>query len=169
MAFRKALSYAIDRKKVSSFAENGYELPADATGIKLPSPTGTTRASTRSLPTSATYNPAKAKATLLAAGFNYKGSQLFDPKGNKVSFTMIVPTGWSDWVLACQIMAQNFKKIGIDAQLVGLDQATWFTKSQSGQVDAHIHWTGFNINPVLPSSTATCPRSPSPRPAPTPA
>ena len=147
VAFRKALSYAIDRNKVSKVAENGYELPAEATGIKLPFPDWYDKSLDAQSMELTTYNPAKAKATLLAAGFKYQGDQLMDPKGNKVAMTLSVPAGWSDWVLACQIMVQNFKKIGIDAQFVGLEQAAWFTKSQAGQVDAHIHWTGFGTNP----------------------
>ena len=147
VAFRKALSYAIDRKKVSSIAENGYELPAEATGIKLPFPEWFDNSLNALSTDLSTFNPAKAKATLLAAGFKYQGDQLMDPRGNKVSMTLSVPAGWSDWVLACRIIVQNFKAIGVDAQFVGLDQATWFTKSQSGQIDAHIHWTGFLTTP----------------------
>src|SRR5262249_19089663 len=88
-----------------------------------------------------------AKSMLQSLGFTYKNGDLYDPHGKRVSFTMIVPTGWSDWVLALQILTQDFKKIGIAVSYKTIDQAAWFTQSQSGQLDAHLHWTGFNINP----------------------
>jgi peptide/nickel transport system substrate-binding protein len=147
VGFRKALSYAVDRQRISNFAENGYELPADATGIKRIFPTwynSTLDAQSTAL---SSYNPSKAQQLLLSMGFKMKNGQLYDPHGAKVSFTMVVPTGWSDWVLTLQLLAQDFKKIGIDASYKTIDQATWFSKSQAGQLDAHIHWTGYNVSP----------------------
>jgi peptide/nickel transport system substrate-binding protein len=147
VGFRKALSYAIDRQRISSFAENGYELAADATGIKYIFPTWYDKSLDAQSTDLSTYNPAKAKSMLMSLGFTYKGGALYDPKGKPVAFTMIVPTGWSDWVLSLQILSQDFKKIGINASYKTIDQATWTTKSDEGLLDAHLHWTGFNTNP----------------------
>jgi peptide/nickel transport system substrate-binding protein len=147
VGFRKALSYAIDRQRISNFAENGYELPADGTGIKRIFPTWYDKSLDAQSTEMTTYNPDKARKMLLSLGFKLKNGQLYDPHGKKVSFTMVVPTGWSDWVLALQLLTQEFKKIGIDASYKTIDPASWFSKSQSGLLDAHIHWTNFNINP----------------------
>lgn len=147
VGFRKALSYAVDRNRVSSFAENGYELPVDATGINNSFPTWEDKSLVPQAKELTTYNPSKAQQMLSSLGFKMKNGQLYDPHGAKVSFTMVVPTGWSDWVLTLQILTQDFKKIGIDASYKTIDPATWFTKSQTGQLDAHIHWTGYSINP----------------------
>jgi peptide/nickel transport system substrate-binding protein len=65
----------------------------------------------------ATYNPAKAKATLTAAGFTYKGNQLLDPKGNPVKLDIHVISGWSDWVASNQIITKNLRDIGIDSNV----------------------------------------------------
>jgi peptide/nickel transport system substrate-binding protein len=147
VGFRKALSLAIDRQRISNFAENGYELPADGTSIKGIFPTWYDRSLDAQSTALTTYNPAKARKMLLGMGFTLKNGQLYDPHGHKVSFTMVVPTGWSDWVLVLQLLTQEFKKIGIDASYKTIDQAAWFSKSQAGELDAHIHWTQFNVNP----------------------
>ncbi len=146
-AFRKALSYAVNRPKIYRIAENGYELPADATGIKVAYPTWYDRSIDKQSTDLTTYNLDKARSALMAAGFKYSGGHLVDPKGNKISMTLSCPAPWSDWVLTLQIIAQDFKKIGIDASFKGLDQAVWFTKSQAGQLDGHIHWTNFGVTP----------------------
>jgi peptide/nickel transport system substrate-binding protein len=145
--FRKALSYAIDRQRISSFAENGYELPVDATGINNSFPTWEDPGLKAQAKEMTAYNPAKAQQMLASLGFKTKNGQLYDPKGAKVSFTMVVPTGWSDWILALQILTQDFKKIGIDATYKTIDPATWTTKSGMGQLQAQLHWTGYSVNP----------------------
>lgn len=147
VGFRKALSNAIDRQRLSNFGENGYELAADATGLKYIFPTWYDKSLDAQSTEMSAYNPAKAKQELLSLGFTYKGGLLYDPHGHKVSFTMVVPTGWSDWVLDLQILTQDFKKIGIDASYKTLDPATWTTKANEGLLDAQLHWTGFGVSP----------------------
>ncbi len=117
-AFRKALSYAIDRNSVSKLGEYGYAPPTDAIGLNGLFPSWvkdpTVKAQAKAL---ATYDPAKAKATLAAAGFTYKGSQLLDPKGNPVQLNIHVISGWSDWVASNQIITKNLRDIGIDSNV----------------------------------------------------
>jgi peptide/nickel transport system substrate-binding protein len=76
----------------------------------------------------ATYNPAKAKQVLTAAGFTYKGSDLYDPKGNRVSLNLTTPSDWNDWVDSMTIVQNNLRDIGIDANYVGVDDNTYFDK-----------------------------------------
>ena len=64
-----------------------------------------------------TYNPTAAKKMLTDNGFTYKGSDLIDPKGNKVKLDIHVISGWSDWVASNQIITKNFRDIGIDSQV----------------------------------------------------
>jgi peptide/nickel transport system substrate-binding protein len=117
-AFRKALSYAIDRNMVSKLGEYGYAPPTDALGLNGLFPKWVTDKSVRAqAKTLATYDPNKAKATLTAAGFTYKGSQLIDPKGNPVNLDIHVISGWSDWVASNQIITKNLAAIGISSKV----------------------------------------------------
>jgi peptide/nickel transport system substrate-binding protein len=117
-AFRKALSYAIDRNSVSKLGEYGYAPPTDAIGLNGLFPTWVKDESVKKQAKAlAAYSPALAKKTLQAAGFTYKGSQLIDPKGNPVKLDIHVISGWSDWVASNQIITKNLRDIGIDSNV----------------------------------------------------
>jgi peptide/nickel transport system substrate-binding protein len=133
VAFRKALSLAIDRNSVSKLGEYGYAPPVDAIGLGGLFPQWVTDASVKAQAKAmATYNPAAAKKTLTDAGFTYKGSQLIDPKGNPVSLDIYVISGWSDWVASNQIITKNLSDIGISSK-VGLepDWGSWYPNAST--------------------------------------
>jgi peptide/nickel transport system substrate-binding protein len=132
VAFRKALSLAIDRNTVSKLGEYGYAPPTDALGLGGIFPTwysGSLRAKAKA---AATYNPAKAKQMLESAGFTYKGSTLMDPKGNAVDLDIHVISGWSDWVASNQIITKNLQAIGIDSKVaLEPDWNSWYPNASA--------------------------------------
>jgi peptide/nickel transport system substrate-binding protein len=118
VAFRKALSLAIDRNSVWKLGEYGYEPPADAIGLSGLFPQWVTDKSVKAQAKAmAAYNPTAAKKMLTDNGFTYKGGDLYDPKGNRVKLDIHVISGWSDWVASNQIITKNFRDIGIDSQV----------------------------------------------------
>ena len=124
VAFRKAVSLAIDRNSVWKLGEYGYETPADALGLSGPvAGTGlyrswvTDKSVKAQAKAMAKYDPAAAKKTLTNAGFTYKGNDLIDPKGNPVKLDIHVISGWSDWVASNQIITKNLQAIGIDSNV----------------------------------------------------
>jgi peptide/nickel transport system substrate-binding protein len=118
VAFRKALSLAIDRNSVWKLGEYGYEPPSDAIGLSGLFPQWVTDKSVKAQAKAmATYNPTAAKKMLTDNGFTYKGSNLIDPKGNPVKLDIHVISGWSDWVASNQIITKNFQAIGIDSNV----------------------------------------------------
>jgi peptide/nickel transport system substrate-binding protein len=133
VAFRKALSYAIDRNSVSKLGEYGYAPPTDAIGLNGLFPKSVSDPSVRAQAKElATYNPAKAKSTLTAAGFTYKGNTLIDPKGNPVKLDVHVISGWSDWVASNQIITKNLQAIGIDSNVaLEPDWGSWQPNAMS--------------------------------------
>jgi peptide/nickel transport system substrate-binding protein len=116
-AFRKALSFAIDRNSVSKLGEYGYAPPTDAIGLNGLFPKWVTGSLKEQAKAAAVYSPDKAKQTLQAAGFTYKGSALMDPKGNPVNLDIHVISGWSDWVASNQIITKNLSAIGINSKV----------------------------------------------------
>jgi peptide/nickel transport system substrate-binding protein len=117
VAFRKALSLAINRSDVSKLGEYGYAPPTDALGINYIFPKWDKGAVHATAQAAAAYNPAAAKKMLTDAGFTYKGSTLLDPKGNPVKLDIHVISGWSDWVASNQIITKNLRGIGIDSNV----------------------------------------------------
>jgi peptide/nickel transport system substrate-binding protein len=132
VAFRKAVSLAIDRNSVSKLGEYGYGPPTDALGLTGVFPTWYTPALKKAAQAAATYNPTAAKALLTGAGFTYKGSQLIDPHGNAVKLDIHVISGWSDWVASDQIIAKNLQAIGIDSnEKLEPDWNSWYPNASA--------------------------------------
>ena len=146
IAFRKALSLAIDRKSVSTLGEYGYAPPTDALGLSYLFPTWVTDPKVKALAKAeATYNPAAAKALLIANGFTYKGSQLIDPKGNPVTLNIHVISGWSDWVASIQIITKNLQAIGINSSpALEPDWNSWYPNAASTKTPTLL-WQGASM------------------------
>jgi peptide/nickel transport system substrate-binding protein len=110
---RQAISYAIDRSKVSSLGESGYEPPANQTGIVTPTFSSTEDSSLASQLGNG-YDPAKAKQLLESAGYKMNSSGVMtNAKGQSLSFTVINIGDYSDWVASMQVIAQDLKAVGI--------------------------------------------------------
>lgn len=145
---RKAISMAIDRDQIATVAEYGYTKPADVTGLSDAYPNYKV-ADTSTLGDDWTkLNVDKANQMLDAAGLK-KGADgmrtLAD--GTALTYDINVVTGWSDWVSACQIMAQGMKAIGINATVKPYDFSTWYDKVSKGQFDMSIGWSSGGATP----------------------
>jgi peptide/nickel transport system substrate-binding protein len=149
VAFRKAISLAIDRNTVSKLGEYGYAPPVDALGLSGLFPKWVTDESVKSQAKAmATYNPAAAKKTLTDAGFTYKGSQLIDPKGNPVSLDIHVISGWSDWVASNQIITKNLSDIGISSKVaLEPDWGSWYPNASATKFPTLLWQNGSQGSP----------------------
>jgi peptide/nickel transport system substrate-binding protein len=110
---REAMSYAIDRSKVSTIGESGYEPAANQAGIVTPTFTSWLDSSAVAKYGSA-YDPAKAKQLLASAGFKLGSDGIMaNAQGQKLSFSVINIGDYSDWVASMQVVAQDLKAVGI--------------------------------------------------------
>ncbi|HEY6480901.1 MAG TPA: ABC transporter substrate-binding protein, partial [Streptosporangiaceae bacterium] len=106
---RQAMSDAIDRAKVSSIGESGYEPPANQAGIVTPTFSSWLNSSLISK-YHYSYDPARAKQILASAGFKMGSDGIMaNSKGQKLSFSVINIGDYSDWVASMQVVAQNLK------------------------------------------------------------
>jgi peptide/nickel transport system substrate-binding protein len=118
VAFRKALSLAIDRKTVSRLGEYGYAPPTDALALRWLFPKWVTNKKVKARAKAmAKFSPSAARKMLTDAGFKYQGSRLIDPHGDRVELDIHVISGWSDWVASNQIITRNLRDIGIDSNV----------------------------------------------------
>jgi peptide/nickel transport system substrate-binding protein len=143
VAFRKALSLAIDRKTVSRLGEYGYAPPTDAIGLNGLFPKWVSNPKTKARAKAmAAYNPAGARKLLTAAGFKYNGNNLIDPRGDRVKLDIHVIAGWSDWVASNQIITRNLRNIGIDSD-VALEPSwdAWWPNASAGK-NPTLLWQG---------------------------
>jgi len=143
--FRQALSMAINRQALNVNAEYGYTVPTNITGLSGAFPTWVDKSIPNTL---AQYNPQAALSMLMKAGFKMQGGKLIDPKGQPVTFSLPVVAGFSDFVGIQQILAQNFKAIGIDAAPQAVSTfGPWYTNVQKGVYPVVTVWSYGNQSP----------------------
>lgn len=137
---RKAISLGINRQMIVETAMFNYVPPADATGL------GDTYsvwkdAAAVAAGTWVKYDPAAANAALDAAGL-VKGSDgtRRDLEGKPMNYELIVPSGWTDWVSAAQIIAQNMNDLGINISLMTPEENTDIDRVEKGDFQWAILW-----------------------------
>ncbi|MEM4872262.1 MAG: ABC transporter substrate-binding protein [Thermofilaceae archaeon] len=63
------------------------------------------------------------------------------PDGTKLGpFTIQVPYGWTDWMMMCDMIATNLRKIGIDVRTEFPDFSVWWDRLIKGEFDFIIGW-----------------------------
>jgi len=112
-AFRKALAESINPNDVVVKDYGNIVAAADPTGLLPEWNKYIDQAQVKSLGT--TFNTAKAKADLAAAGYKV-GSDGFvtNKDGSPIKLNLEVPDGWSDWMEAENLIAADAKLAGIN-------------------------------------------------------
>ncbi len=113
-AVRQAISYGIDRTKVSQLGVYGYLLPANQLGIIQPIWQSWYNKSVGSA-YGASYNPTKARALLRSAGFKLGSNGIFTKNGKELSLTIINNSGYTDWVAETKLVSDSLHAVGINA------------------------------------------------------
>lgn len=145
---RKAISMAINREQIVTVAMYDYTKPADATGLSDAYPSFKSQAVAEAADW-VKYDVDKANALLDAAGLKRGADGMRTlADGTPLKYEINVVSGWTDWVSACEIMAQNLKEVGIDATVKPYDFSAWFDKVQKGEFDISIGWSAGGATPV---------------------
>jgi len=74
------------------------------------------------------HDVAKAKALLEKEGYRLNAQGIYEKGGQALSFKIVVPADWTDWVGAAQTITTQLKDIGVDAVV---SQETWPDPFQS--------------------------------------
>lgn len=137
IAVRQAINLALDRAKISSIGESGYEPVAHPTGLILPANQAFLDPTYASASFSLDTN--KAAQTLAAAGYK-AGSDgiLVSPSGKKLVVTMDGVAGYTDWDSDYQIIAANLKAIGIQVNIANNQPDAVQQDLQNGTFDMAI-------------------------------
>jgi peptide/nickel transport system substrate-binding protein len=158
--FRQAVSHAIDRQTIASITLQGLATPLY--GFVSPG----NKAWAADLPPIA-HGPEKSRALLREAGFTTRGPQdrpeLYDVNGNRVEFTLIVPST-SQPLKDMAIMIQgDLAQLGVKMQVAPLDSSDLLRRiSESYDYDACLLVTSVtepdpsSYTNFLSSSSPTC-------------
>ena len=63
-----------------------------------------------------------------------------DQDGKPMKYDLIAVAGWTDWVSACQIVAQNMKDLGIEITVKTPEYNAWYDELGKGQHQWAIGW-----------------------------
>jgi peptide/nickel transport system substrate-binding protein len=127
LAVREAISYAIDRTKISTIGEDGQEPPANQSGIITP--TFSQYEDSANLQTSGyattatTANTAKAVQLLASAGYS---------TSHPLSLTVKTITGYTDWDADLAVMKSELAGVGINLTVDDESSSTYFTDLGNG-------------------------------------
>ncbi|MEO3892012.1 ABC transporter substrate-binding protein [Nonomuraea sp. B5E05] len=130
---RQAISLAIDRDKIVRVAERGYTKVAHPTGVPMPG-------GEAYVPPE--YKDAAFKVDLAKAKELLKG---VDPA--KLKFTLLVPSPFTDWVNAAQLIREDLAKIGITVDTRGVAFQDWVSKVGKGNYELSIRATASGPTP----------------------
>jgi peptide/nickel transport system substrate-binding protein len=122
-AFRRALAEAINPQNVVVKDYGNIVAAADPTGLLPEWSKYVDQAQVKAI--GATYNLAKAKSDLAAAGYKL-GSDGFvtNKDGSPITLNLEVPDGWSDWMEAENLIAADAKAAGININATHPPDAT---------------------------------------------
>lgn len=151
---RKAMAYAIDTPNIVKTAMSDY---SDVPKASLILPTGFEEKYFDSAAVEAegwTYDPDKAIDILeneLKAKKGKDGIYQLEDGTRLGPWTLITPTGWTDWNTACEIAAKSFKAVGIDVKTQFPQAGNVTTSVQNGDFDLAC-WSASGISPASPWS-----------------
>jgi peptide/nickel transport system substrate-binding protein len=94
------------------------------------------------------YDPEVAKQMLDEAGYvDADGDGWRDlPDGSAMSFEIIVPAGWTDWMESIRIISEHFRAIGINATPAFPDQSVYENRMFTGNFDMLINNYGSGVS-----------------------
>jgi len=147
---RKAIATAIDYAAIADTAMSGYSAAVQPSLIM---PTGAEskffnkdEAAAKGWKT----DPAAAEKLLTDAGATKGSDGIYTLDGTRLGpYTLITPTGWTDWNAACEIVVKSLKAIGIDAKTNFPQQAETTQSIQGGSFDMAC-WYVSGVNPATP-------------------
>lgn len=157
--FRRAVSHAIDRESIAKVVLQGLATPLY--GFVSP---GNRAWVAQDLPRTS-YDLAKARTLLQEADFKVRGTaeapELFDAAGQRVEFTLLVPTESQPRKSIATVVQEDLAKLGIKMQVAPLEFGELSRRIfQSFEYDAAL--LGASVSEPDPSSYANFLRSSSP-------
>ena len=144
---RKAIAMAINKEQIVKIAEYGYTTPANVVAIKSP---GFDYLIDKNLkPLWYSYNPKASIALLEKLGYKKGSDGIFQKEGKKLSFSLYVVTGWTDWVTTAQLVSRQLKAIGIQANVSTLSFGAYLSNIREAKYDMAISWATAGSNPFF--------------------
>lgn len=155
--FRRAASMALDRGTMVDVAGYGYPtLNEDPAGMGELYKSWADPSVATDFGTYGKYDADASKALLDEAGYVDKDGDGFrdNPDGSKISFSIIVPSSWTDWIDTVTIAVEGLQAVGLDAKIETPEEAVWTGNLINGTFDAAINSLPASASPYYPYKRA---------------
>ncbi len=148
--FRRAVSMSFDREAMVEIAGYGYPtINAYPSGLGSGFHAWNNPEVDEKFGEFTQYSPEAARALLAESGYSDIDGDGFveAPNGEAVSFDIIVPNGWTDWVNTVQIAVEGLTEVGIKANVATPEAAVWTEKLIGGDYDFAINAISVGTTP----------------------
>lgn len=145
LAFRQAVTYAIDRDRIAEKAQYGYVDTASQTALTLPGQKAWLAPDIDNegkIP----YNEGKAAQILADAEYQKDGDRLLGKDGKPLAIDFKVEAGYSDWIQASQIIEENLEALGMEVDVRTQSPDTVTNDKNNGNFDMAIGVAGGGCN-----------------------
>jgi peptide/nickel transport system substrate-binding protein len=152
LAFRRAFAMSMNRGLMIKIAGYGYPSPN-------PCPTGIgdfykawyDQAVCQKYAKYMEHRPTEAKKLLDEAGYRDRNGDGFRENldGSPIELDIIVPNGWTDWVITVQMTTSFLAAVGIKARLITPEQVVWRNRLITGDFSVGIMSLSVGATPWL--------------------
>jgi ABC-type transport system substrate-binding protein len=146
VAFRKALTYGINRQEIADKAQFGYVETASQTGLILPNQK---QWLDPDIPDQGKigFDKDKADKALEDAGYEKDGSgHRLGKDGKPLHFELMIPAGWSDWIAGAQFVKGDLEDLGIQIDVATPQVTTHDQNRATGRYDMFFTVYGGDCN-----------------------
>jgi peptide/nickel transport system substrate-binding protein len=141
-AVRHAIYQAMDRDQMNALAFQGTSSEVSPTFALLPAQEDSISADIEEKIAPMKPDTAGAQATLEAAGWAKGADGIYAKDGERLSLTVEVVTGWTDYITAIDTMAQQMKAAGIELDAAQSSWNEWTDKRTKGNYELVIDSLG---------------------------
>lgn len=146
VALRQALSVAIDRDQLSEVAMQGYTPAAHPTGLPLPAYESVM--SEDYADAEFDFDADEANKMLDEAGYAMGGDGVrTTPAGEKMSYSLQIPSSYVDWVTISSLLQEQLAEIGIALEPQGVSFEAWLEARNSGNYQVTIASAAMGLTP----------------------
>ncbi|MDD0857846.1 ABC transporter substrate-binding protein [Arthrobacter alpinus] len=145
VAVRQAIFNAMDRTQLNKLAAGDFAAAASPT-LLLPERDKKWIANPDEVEINQSADVAKATGILEDAGYAKGSDGIYAKDGQRVSVTVQVVAGWSDYISAVQVLTSQLKEAGIELKSIQLSYNEWSSNQTKGTFELTLDSIGLGAS-----------------------
>jgi peptide/nickel transport system substrate-binding protein len=137
---RKAFAHAIDTDQLVKIGMTGYAAPVNPVVIK----SGYEYLIDESLKKEWwRHDPKTAEKLFSQAGFKKGRDGVLTKENIRLSYDLLVPAGWTDWIAVCELLSQQLRDYGVELKVTPIDFGQYLQKIRNKDFDVVLSWANY--------------------------